>query len=319
MVVYSGEFPTEDFSPLQPLLDRIAECPGLIAPERELDLGEVMKVTPWTYVVHGTDGARGISASLEEGVINLPLAQLERLWAMTYGFLLGFDIGRKHASGTEVGIDDCPELKIPMHMLSWAYEGLKARKRMPWPDYLPRPGNQKGVDEETLEKVNRHFLGAVGFIILHEIAHLHLRHPLPKFQSEEESIRCEREADAWAAAWIMEQCPPHTDTRIFRADVCVLALSLMNLLEFSDGPQVGKQTHPPTVERLLEFSAAHVQESGGQVAEIGDFPLFFAASILHTQRLNLGLDVAPGVKHDSMTDYFVNALRVFRERQVAAP
>ena len=80
-------------TPLQPLIRRIAECPVGIAPERETELGEVRTVTPWCYDVEVTDGKRGITADPDGCTVNLPLAQLERLWAMTYSFLVAFDIG----------------------------------------------------------------------------------------------------------------------------------------------------------------------------------------------------------------------------------
>lgn len=316
MVKYSSEYPSSDGSLLQPLLNRIAECPALIAPEREAELGEVQKVTPWKYDFDLADGARGISANLDTNTINLPLAQLERLWAMTYGFLEYFDIGRKHPPGGEIGVDQCPEMRIPSEMLNWAAAGMEKKVRFQWPEHLPQPGQPKGADEELLEKVNRHFLGAVAFIILHEIGHLHYRHESPKFQSEDESIRCEFEADAWAAAWIMEKCPEDLHLWIFRADVCVLALTMINLVEYQEGPQTGKRTHPPTVERILRFSDRWARESEGKVAHLKDFPLYLAASILQTQRLNLGLDIAPRIQHDSMTDYLVDAMRVFRERKL---
>jgi hypothetical protein len=318
MVVITNFDAVRAETPLQPLIRRIAECPVWIAPERETELGEVRTVTPWCYDVEVTDGKRGITADPDGCTVNLPLAQLERLWAMTYGFLVAFDIGRKQSPGVEVGINDCPELEAPLHLISWAYHGMLTGERLPWPDGLPRPDRLETCDSSTLEKINRHFLGALGFIILHEVAHLHLKHPPPKFQSDEESMGCEREADRWAANWIFDKCPADRDIRIFRGDACVVALSLINMLEFSVGPQTGRATHPPTIERLLDFADRHIPESSGDVAPVSDFPLFLAASILQTQRLNLRLDVAPGIKHESMTDFLINSLRVFRDRVPAS-
>ena len=307
-------------TPLAGLMDKIAESPVFLAPQRERLLAELRKTIPWVYDVDVIDGGAVFSAvaSGSEYVVNLPLAQLERLWAMTYGFLVSFDIARTRIPpGVECSSADHPELGPPLKLITWAYDGLRKRKRLDWPEGLPRPNQPALCSDENLQMVNLHFLGAIAFIILHEAAHLHFKHPSSKFQSSEESIKCENEADEWAADWIMGCCPPMRDVRIFRGSCCVLALCLLNLLEFSVGPQSGKPTHPPTVERLLNFTTKHIQESEGSSASVEEFPLYLASTILNIQRLNLGLDVARGIKHDSFTDYHLDALRVFRDRKVA--
>lgn len=318
MVITQNYDPEKVKTPLAPLIDEIAESPVFLAPQREESLRELRETIPWTYGVDAENGQAVFTADASECVVNLPLAQLERLWAMTYGFLVTFDFTNgKIPPGVECSPKEYPELEPPLALITWAYDGLKKRKRLIWPEGLPRPDLPDSCDPEMLYKVNQHFLGTTAFIILHEAAHLHYKHPSPKFQSSEESIRCENEADRWAAEWIMGCCPPKRDVRIFRGSCCVLALCLLNLLEFSVGPQSGKQTHPPTVERLLNFTNEHIQESDGPNASADEFPLYLGATILNIQRLNLGLDVARGVKHDSFTEYNLNALRVFRERKVA--
>jgi hypothetical protein len=295
-------------------LERIAKCPFLIAPERDGDWEGLISEIPWRFELQCAEASRGFRAELDKNLVKIPLPQLERLWAMTFGFVVSFDIAKSHPPGTELGVVECPELKIPMEMLSWAYHGIVEKRHLTWPKEFPQPGGQVAFPEDTEEKVNQHFLLALGFILLHEIAHLRLKHADPEFQTDQESIDCELEADAWAADWIFEKCPANHEIRIARSVGCVLALTLINLFEYRDKQSGGRLTHPPTVERLLKFITKHVPESMGARAEVTDFPLYFASVVLQIQRLNLQLDVAPGIEHESMTDYLINALRVFGER-----
>jgi Peptidase U49 len=298
-------------SPIGRLFERISSCAVYVAPERETELRAALGGRAVHCVVDVEDGRSGITVDPETCEIALPLAQLERLWAMTYGFLTAYREGRKYYPAEITTVQEAPELQQPLQLLSWACDGIRAGKRLDWPDGLPRP-DVPGDDPEHVENINRFFLGALGFILLHEIAHHVLKHPSPKFQSENDSIRCELEADRWAGDWIFEKCPNNEGDRLFRGNCSVLALSIINLVEAHLRPSASPKTHPPVIERILDLITRHIPESVGQRAVSTDFPIYLAAVILHVQRINLGIDPGLGTERDSITDYLVEALRAFQ-------
>jgi hypothetical protein len=127
-------------------------------------------------------------------------------------------------------------------------------------------------------------------------------------------MKCELEADRWASDWIFEKCPSDERTRIFRANCCILALSIINLIEVHLRPEAARSTHPPVVERILDLITRHIPESVGERAGSADFPIYLAAVILHVQRINLGIDA--GVEqYESIVDYLIGALRAFQTGQ----
>lgn len=309
-VYYSQDFKSQ-LGQLEPLAERIATCPVNIAPERDADLQEVLNGRPVRYQIDVRDGKAGFSVDPRTFVIKMPLAQLERLWAMTYGFLTAFKVASKHWPRSETTVQEEPELQEPLELLSWTCRGFREGKRLGW-NHLPRPTAPS--DANRLENINRFFLGALGFILLHEIGHYVLEHPSPQFQSDDESVKCEKKADRWAIDWVFDKCPQEESARIFRGQCCTLALSLINLSEIHHAPQQWRLTHPPLVERILELVTTSIPEFAGDQATRADSPIYLAAVILHVQRINLGLDVIPEQVHGSVLDYLIDALRSFKNR-----
>jgi hypothetical protein len=298
-------------SPLRPLFERICTCTTYIAPERASDLQAALKGLPVHCTVDVQDGNAGISVDPMTCNVTLPLAQLERLWAMTYGFLTAYREGRKYFPRTEITVQEAPELQVPLQLVSWASKGFRVGERLDWPTGLPRP-DAPGGDGEHVECINRFFVGAVAFILLHEIAHHLLNHPSPMYQSDDESMKCELEADRWSGDWILEKCPNDEKIRIFRGNCCVLSLSMINLIEVHFRSNAGRKTHPPVAERILAFLSRHFAESAGPSTVSTDFPIYLAALILHVQRINLGFDSGAGESHASIIDYLIDALRAFQ-------
>jgi hypothetical protein len=217
------EMPTPP-SPLAPLLDHIRTCVLYIAPERETDTEELFRGSSVHCRIDANDGKAVFSVDSEKSdtcEIKMPLAQLERLWALTFGFIVALKIAKDHWPKAEVTVEEEPGLTEPLALISWAWEGLSRGERLEWQEGLPRP-DVANDDPDLLQTVNGFFLGALGFIMLHEIGHYVLKHPPPKYQSNNESIRCEIQADDWAANWIFEKYPNDGQ---FRGHCCVLALA----------------------------------------------------------------------------------------------
>lgn len=268
------------------------------------------------YRLDPNDGVSIFSVNTaDQGIcrIDAPLAQLERFWANTYGFLTALRIASDHWPKSDISIIEEPRLKVPFALLAWASLGYKQGRRLDWEPALPRP-DRPGEDSSWFDTVNTFFIYALGFIMLHEIGHHVRQHPPPSFDQDNESISYEKDADAWSANWIFENCPLDESKRLFRGKCCILALCAINLVEIHYPLQQGKRTHPPVVERILELLVSHFPESVGDEVVSRDSPIYFSATILHVQRLNMGMDVTPGLVHGSTTDYLIDALRSFQNR-----
>ena len=110
-----------------------------------------------------------------------------------------------------------------------------------WPDCLPPPEPQAAEGSRDWA-VNNLFFGAVGWILLHEIAHKHLNHE--RNTTAELRRRQEFDADGWAADWVLTRVP--NDLR-FRVAAIASAFTWIGLVDdvFGPGP-----THPPAWERF---------------------------------------------------------------------
>ena len=70
-----------------------------------------MTAYPWRYDVSVDNGAAGFTADSTTGIVKLPLAQLERLWALTNGFLTALDLATKHYPKADLIVAEFPQLK----------------------------------------------------------------------------------------------------------------------------------------------------------------------------------------------------------------
>jgi hypothetical protein len=98
---------------------------------------------------------------------------------------------------------------------------------------------------------------ATAFIILHELAHLDLNHT---YCTGDVSIQQEREADRYAARWLLE-CPGVTGERrlgcLFAIAIAMIWLTVFNAYL---GPS-RSQTHPESYERLYAVLDEFVDEN----------------------------------------------------------
>lgn len=289
-MVYSRDLDSVP-TPLQGLFPKIRSVLREIAPERDSEYRALFEKLEWQFEMDIREGDFGFEAVTKQNptqnVINIPLAALERLWAYVYSYLLLFDEVLNNP-GIEITPERSPQVRGAFDLLNWAAHGEKEKKRFEWPAHLPRP-NSDQIDPQRLEKTNRMFLGVLGFILLHEVAHLDKEHTLTKHAPAGERMSDEECADRWAAKWLLDRCGDYSsnpDYRIQRCCYVTLALSILNLVEFSlrYGPP---KSHPPTLERILKFSKDFCPESSTKSATIADFPLHLARVILEFQASNL--------------------------------
>ena len=111
------------------------------------------------------------------------------------------------------------------------------------------PGDLPAPDAHALEggvdwHVNNVFLGACGWILLHEIAHMHLSHEPDT--SPDLRKKQEHEADEWATKWILDHAPQNLQ-REFRLLAMAAGFTWLGL---SDGVMRVDTTNPHAWERF---------------------------------------------------------------------
>jgi hypothetical protein len=76
-----------------------------------------------------------------------------------------------------------PALAGALDLYEWALAAVSMKTIQPWPEDAPRPV-AKPDRESALHVASEIFLVAVAWILLHEIAHIELKHPFVPFLLE---------------------------------------------------------------------------------------------------------------------------------------
>lgn len=121
----------------------------------------------------------------------------------------------------------------------------------PWPDNLPTPDVSAAAAASLEGRVNNLFFGAAAWLLLHEVAHLHLAHQ--KQSPANIRIRDEHDADAFATTWILDQAGNglYLEFRILMASVA-LSWVMLDATVKSKGSD-----HPAAITRFNEVTALY--------------------------------------------------------------
>lgn len=232
----------------------VCAAPFQIAPERNDELldgifgGEAWELDFNTSLrpEDNTFRARPVSK-----VVEVNYAALASLWAVTKAAWL---IAREGMAANRAGQSELPTGHgTPVHearrLLATARSLIGDGARQ-WPADVepPVPGAAAGAEEAF---VNNVFLGATGWIVLHEIAHIHLGHQ--GTVSTDASFGQEHEADGWAARWVLEKLDdgdPRGPFRVFAISAAAIWLAVL------DEVRRGSTTHPHAWQRLGKLSGA---------------------------------------------------------------
>lgn len=183
------------------------------------------------------------------GIITGSWWALETLWCCsfavaTFGPHLEKAI-EKHQQHVYFRKDD-PFGIIAIGLLNWSFSVIETKKRRPWlHSNVPWPCLDDGTptyEGEDLEQTEPIFIGAVGWILLHELAHIHHGH-----EGREGSLNEEREADQSATEWVFGDAP--FGAAGGRAEALVAALFYMTVRETLEGAD---SDHPPMCERISQ-------------------------------------------------------------------
>ncbi len=221
----------------------LLSTPFLIAPERANELNsEVFGGHPWIMRFEAVRA--NFHAYPQSKEIKASFAALLSLWATAQACMT---ISAEAAASMRAGkttLDSSPNSAVANALaLIDAAKGLIRDQSFAWPMELPVPDVEAPINT-PYGAGNNLFLAGASWIILHEIAHVHLRHE--ETTSEYVIRQQEEEADRWAVSWIFEKLNEE-EQRGLRILAVATALTWIGLI---DSVRRGSTTHPHASERL---------------------------------------------------------------------
>jgi hypothetical protein len=242
--------------------------------------------------------------------INLGLAALERVWAYCYAFASFDSLLEKRPPGELIFLKEESSVESARRLINIADVAQRANRRMEFPEDLPRP--DRSMEEIDINVANNLFLLVTAFIITHEMGHICLNHPPANFITMEQSVREERNADAWAANFILSGWEASTDEigRVARANAISAGMALLASVELELHPEQ-RRNHPKVPDRLLEFFANHLPVEDGTASLLKTYPRRFACAMLYAFMLSRNIQFNYTEKYDTYTDLLFALRGVF--------
>jgi hypothetical protein len=252
---------------MEPFAKHLMGTPVAIAPERKHELWEdVVRREKWTFELH--EGRADYFADTGDHVVAATYAGLAALWCLAYMSYQMMDLlgtaqqihgGRKDSPpAVDIG-GEWKRLNLKAY-LDYAEQLMVADA--PWPEGLEQP-NARAPFRSVPGRINNTFLGAVAFILLHEVAHVHHR------DVNDNRLRWMQEdrADRFAARWMLDKAGKGRK-REFRIVMITIALLYIFFMERRWGPTA---MYPTAYERLEAASRYfHAgKRSGGLSAACG--------------------------------------------------
>jgi hypothetical protein len=273
-------------SPLAPLLPYVNESIYRIAPERGDELRAIIKARDIVGALDLNNPENKFEAWPGMGVVLFSLRGMERFWIYGAGTMFTYRAFQENGFQQDYSFAASPLGQEVQRLLIWATNEESWNRGVKWPVGSLVPGAHR--DEWDVAKLaDEIFLGAMGFVALHEIAHLELGHRANVDQAT--SIADEFAADAWAFDWIMSQWGKFSpDPRVFQKRTVLTAavLALMASLRLYRKPLNTPATHPNPILRLRAFLEKHATPGNG-------LPVGLAWGVA-TTTLSIHLQHAPG-------------------------
>lgn len=258
--------------------------PGLvyaIAPERADEMAALLERERIQLLLDGyTDDFR-FEASVNWATIHVGVRTLERIWAYSYAYLQLALLYQRLPQGAPVDFGASLESRRALALLSWTHGKAHPNDENPWPPEAITPGDIPD-DDRNLTPTDELYLMASGWMLLHEIGHIVLKHPNPA--TDAESCTQELEADAWASSWMLDRWQEYKDDmRVFQKRTIGIAIAVGIQSGFELYWKKGTlRTHPNIADRLLSFLDRHVAENDTLKATQNELAWYVAIAILHT-------------------------------------
>lgn len=247
-------------SVIEPLKPYVKESFLKIAPEHAPELEAFVSDCGCQLAFDESSPGWIAKVDLDTGLITLGCQLLEAIWAQCYCCWMMWSKHEEIVSAAH-SLDDDKEVLRANELMAWAVERQSRPHQRSYPTHLPRPEKRDRMDHTSTEASNL-MCGVAAFLILHEIAHLHLRHvdvgpgasPMEQSWGKEQ----EREADQRAAAWMLDQLDEDSGEYLDRTGYLAMALALMvaKQIHFPSLPQ----RHPASHDRLFSLLDQYVHD-----------------------------------------------------------
>ncbi|MEE3046518.1 MAG: phage exclusion protein Lit family protein [Pseudomonadota bacterium] len=239
---------TEDVTRL--MLSLAQRTPINIAPEKAQALAkEVFGTEKWELRDSRTEA--NFYAVVPDRAVYASYAGLASLWCLSFVAFCVMDLSSRAARSVEFKGE---QIDIGAH---WASMNLQAyldyARRLfhadeAWPENMCEP--KPGADLDSIEgRINNLFFGALSWILLHEIAHVHHGHSnlIPASMK----VGQEYQADAFATMWVLDDAGNGLQ-REFRVLAVSVALAWLFLHEQAKGQG---SDHPAAILRFRDAVA----------------------------------------------------------------
>jgi hypothetical protein len=186
-------------------LYRLAQhLPFNIAPEKARLLAEEVFGTD-AWEVRASRTAANFYAVVQERAIYLSFAGLASLWCLSFAAYCVIDLGSRAArepdlEGNQIDIGACwARMNLGAYV---EYARRLVRADEPWPEDLCEPVSDAAL-ESVEGRINNLFFGALSWVLLHEIAHVH--HGDSHLIPADLKVRQEYQADSFATTWVLSE------------------------------------------------------------------------------------------------------------------
>ncbi|WLA64940.1 phage exclusion protein Lit family protein [Bradyrhizobium diazoefficiens] len=255
MTTPTNPIPANDTASLmEPYFQLLGGNPLNIAPERATELmTDVFGGALWDLIAEKgapPGGVQPFMADPDGKAITVSYSGLAMVWCMARFAILLRDVVKANRGAVEGPVDIGREMQTLRGYLEYA-EALR-QADLPWPNEL-MPPDIASVDQA---EINNIFFGAVAWILLHEVGHVHRQHEVESGRS----LKQEEEADEFAAGWVFEKVP---DGRQREFRILAVGVALAWLLLFA--PVGGDAKHPPAYSRVMHVSS-HFEAAEDSVA-----------------------------------------------------
>jgi len=239
-----------------PVLHKAPYTLETIAPERRSELAPLLGGL--TIRLRQSDEVRAYATTHREIVLTRGLADC--LWCAAYAYyVFRLEIERQireRGNWSVIAADQGEPIDSAFRLLGASLVSAAGGGPVEWgtlPQPVPPTEPQKDSALET--KVGEMTLGALGFILHHELAHVRLGHVAADAGSASWTLDQEREADTAAIDWILGMAFENERAVAKRAWAVVIPttfLTALHLVACRDGASVAgeQQTHPHPYDRL---------------------------------------------------------------------
>ena len=248
-------------SPMFEFDEAISRAAFAAAPEKAETLYDRVKHITLNFVFepHDKAGYFEFSASPRSSIINIHQGALELLWAASFAFSVLFQTCRdSQQNGRDrVNATDFPHLQEAFRLYGWALNKCSRGASEPWPEGFPSPGD----GDLQVKLATELFLVAVGWILLHESAHILFGHKI-KGPSELKK-REEAGADRFATEWLLKGV---TDRKFIQKRSLGIAIANLTLMALDlRAKRLDLPEHPRSVERLNANLRNYLSDEDGEL------------------------------------------------------